>query len=94
MVRQQEQFSLTCQRHSIPSVIPFYKVNCPVTAYMIWNYNRLLIIYFFVNRSFNLMVSFQNQVQLTLEFLKEVFLGLSFFSFFLTMCIVPFVIVR
>ena len=49
-------------------------------AYMIWNYNGLLITYFFANKSFNLMVFFLNQIQLTLEFLKEVFLGLSFFS--------------
>ena len=68
--------------------------SCPVMGYMIWNYNGLLIIYFFANRSFNLMAFFLNQIQLTLEFLKEVFLGLSFFSHFLMMCIVPFVIVR
>jgi len=52
------------------------------------------IVYFFANRSFNLILSFLNQIQLTLEFLKEVFLGLSFFSSSLTICIVPFVIVR
>ena len=49
-------------------------------AYMIWNYNGLLIIYFFANRSFNLMVFFLNQIQLTLEFLQGPLLFLIFFN--------------
>ena len=49
-------------------------------AYMISNYNGLLIIYFFANRSFNLMVFFLNQIQLTLEFLQGPLLFLIFFN--------------
>ena len=51
--------------HSIPSVMiqvvdrtnttPIDQVSCPVMAYMIWDYNDLLINYFFANRSFNLI---------------------------------------
>ena len=69
-------------------------VNCPIMAYMIWNFSALLIIYSIASRSFNFTVCFLNQIQLTLEFLKEVVLGPSFFSSSLMMCIVRFVIVR
>lgn len=40
------------------------------------------------------MVCFLNQILFTMEFLKEVFWGLSFFLSSLMMCLVPFVTVR
>ena len=43
-------------------------------------YSGLLIIYPFASRSFNSTLGFLNQILFTLEFLKEVFWGLSFFS--------------
>lgn len=62
---------MTYHGQSIPSVIPFYRVNCPVMAYMIWNYVVLMIIYFFASKSFSFMVCFLDQILLTLDFLKK-----------------------
>lgn len=59
-----------------------------------WSCDGLLITYSFASRSFNLMVCFLNQILFTMEFLKEVFWGLSFFLSSLMMCLVPFVTVR
>ena len=59
-----------------------------------WSCDGLLITYSFASRSFNLMVCFLNQILFTMEFLKEVFWGPSFFLSSLMMCLVPFVSVR
>ena len=72
MVRHKEQFLLTFQRHSIPSVIPFYILS-KLFRYGVYDMElRWFTDYLFLHEQIVQFhgVGFRNQIPLTPEFLN------------------------